>query len=150
MTKITEDHIEEAALEWLEELGFEILHGSIIAPEGPAPERESYGDVILRGRLMKALKDLNPQIDPSVFEDVVRKIEQSETPSLVEENRRLHGLITDGVDMEVMRDDGSLSGETIKLIDFDDINANDFLAVNQFTTIENGHDRRPDIVLFVN
>lgn len=150
MDKITENHVEEAALDWLEELGFSVMHGSVIAPEGSAPERESYGDVILRGRLLKALAELNPHLSPSVFEDVVRKIEQSETPSLIEENRRLHNLITNGVDLEVMRDDGSLSGETVKLIDFEDITANDFLAVNQFTTIENGHDRRPDIVLFVN
>ena len=148
--KITENHVEEAALDWLEELGFAVLHGSVIAPEGAAPERESYGDVILRGRLLKALEELNPHLSPSVFDDVARKIEQSETPSLIEENRRLHGLITDGVDLEVMRDDGSLSGETVKLIDFENTAANDFLAINQFTTIENGHDRRPDIVLFVN
>ena len=107
MTKITENHIEEAALEWLEELGFEIVHGTVIAPEGNAPERESYGDVILRGRLFRALTDLNPTIDPTLFDDVILKIEQSETPSLIEENRRLHALITDGVDIEVMRDDGS-------------------------------------------
>lgn len=148
--KLTENHIEEAALEWLEELGFEVVHGSVIAPEGSAPERESYGDVILRERLLKALAELNPQIAHSVFDDVVRKIEQSETPSLIEENRRLHTLMTNGVDLEVMRDDGTLSGETVKLIDFENIAANNFLAVNQFTVIENGHDRRPDIVLFVN
>jgi|AntRauTorcE11897_2_1112592.scaffolds.fasta_scaffold04726_2 type I restriction enzyme R subunit len=150
MTKITENHIEKAALDWLEELGFEIMHGPVIAPEGSAPERESYGDVILRGRLLKALAALNPHIDPSVFDDVVRKVEQSETPSLIEENRRLHRLMTDGVDLEVMRDDGALTGETVRLIDFENAAANEFLAVNQFTTIENGHDRRPDIVLFVN
>ena len=145
-----EDHVEQAALDWFKNLGFEILHGSVIAPEGLSPERESYGDVILQGRLLNALTKLNPFLNPSIFDDVVRKIEQSETPSLIEENRRLHSLITEGVNLEVMRDDGSLSGETVKLIDFENIAANNFLAVNQFTIIENGHDRRPDIVLFVN
>lgn len=148
--KITENHVEEAALEWLGELGYSILHGPVIAPEGVNPERESYGDVILRGRLMDALKRLNPTISETLFDDVVRKIYLSETPSLIEENRRLHALMTDGVDVEVMRDDGTLSGETVHLIDYKNIDNNDFVAVNQFTVIENGHDRRPDIVLFVN
>lgn len=150
MTKITENHVEEAALDWLAGLGFSVVHGPDIAPEGSAPERASYGDVILRGRLLAALKSLNPHIAPTLFDDIIRKIEQSETPSLIEENRRLHSLMTDGVDIEVMTDDGSLTGETVKLIDFEDISVNDFLAVNQFTVIENGYDRRPDIVLFVN
>ncbi|HRI76956.1 MAG TPA: type I restriction endonuclease subunit R [Alphaproteobacteria bacterium] len=148
--KITENHVEEAALEWLRELGWETLHGAAISPEGARPERASYADVVLQGRLTRALHFINPTLPGNFFEDVTRKIFQSETPSLIEENRRLHRLIVDGVDVEVMRDDGSISGEKVWLIDFEHPERNEFLAVNQFTVIEDGFDRRPDIVLFIN
>lgn len=148
--KITESHVEEAALEWLRELGYEIANGPDISPEGARPERASYGDVILEDRLNHALRAINPALPDNLFEDVTRKIFQSETPSLIEENRRLHRLMVDGVDVEVMRDDGSISGEKAWLIDFEHSDRNEFLAVNQFTVIEDGFDRRPDIVLFIN
>ena len=150
MSKLTEDHVEQAALEWFRELGYEIAHGPDIAPEGNAPERTSYGDVILTARLLDRLKVINPDLPEALFEDVIRKVVQTETPSLIEENRRLHRFMADGVDVEVMRDDGSISGEKAWLIDFEHPERNDFLAVNQFTVIEQGYDRRPDIVLFIN
>jgi type I restriction enzyme, R subunit len=150
MAKITESHVEQASLDWLRELGYEVANGPDIAPEGVRPERGSYGDVVLQGRLLRALKALNPGLLDSLHDDVTRKIYQSETPSLIEENRRLHRLLVDGVDVEVMRDDGTVSGEKAWLIDFENPENNDFLAVNQFTVIEQGFDRRPDIVLFIN
>ena len=79
-----------------------------------------------------------------------RKLRQTQTPSLVEENRRLHRYLVEGVPVEVAREDGSIAGDTARLVDFDDIEANDWLAVNQFTVIEHEHNRRADVVLFVN
>lgn len=79
-----------------------------------------------------------------------RKLLQSETPSLTEENRRLHRYIVEGVPVEVTRADGTIGGDSARLIDFGDLDANDWLAVNQFTVIENKANRRPDILLFVN
>ena len=70
--------------------------------------------------------------------------------SLIAENRRLHRYMVEGVPVEVRRADGSISGEQVRLIDFDDPDANDWLAVNQFTVIENKANRRPDVVIFVN
>ncbi len=102
-----------------------MLHGPDIGPEGTAPERGSY-------------------------DEVLRKVRQTGTPSLVEENRRLHRYLVEGVPVEVAREDGSVGRDVARLIDLDDAAVNDWLAVNQFTVIEHEHNRRPDVVLFVN
>ncbi len=150
MARFTESEVEDAALESLAALGYAVLHGPDIGPEGPAPERGSYDEVLLTGRLRGALARLNPHLPAETLEEVLRKVRQTETPSLVEENRRLHRYLVEGVPIEVAREDGSMGGDAARLIDFDDIEANDWLAVNQFTVIEHEHNRRPDVVLFVN
>lgn len=147
---IAESHVEEAALEWLEDLGYAIAHGPDISPDGAAPERENYGQVMLTGRLRAALARLNPHLEPETLEGVVRRLQQAETPSLVEENRRLHRMLVEGVDVEITRPDGSIGGETARLADFANLASNDWLAVNQFTVIEGQSQRRPDVVVFVN
>ncbi len=150
MTRITESDVEDAALGWLSGLGYAVRRGADIAPEGESPERGSYGEVLLTGRLRNALERLNPHLPAETLEEVERKIGQSETPSLIEENRRLHGYLTEGVPVEVIRKDGSIGGDIARLLDFENADANDWLAVNQFTVIEGEHNRRPDVVAFVN
>ena len=150
MAGITESEVEDAALQWLAGLGYAVLHGPDIGPEGPAPERGSYDEVLLVGRLRNALASLNPHLPSETLEDVLRKVRQAETPSLTEENRRLHRYLVEGVPVEVAREDGSTGGDTARLIDFTDTDSNDWLAVNQFTVIEGQNNRRPDVVLFVN
>ncbi len=150
MARLTENEVEEAALAWLDGLGYAVLHGPDIGPESPAPERGSYDEVLLTGRLRNALARLNPHLPAETLEDVLRKVRQTETPSLIEENRRLHRYVIDGVPVEVTREDGSVGGDAARLIDFDHADANDWLVVNQFTVIEHERNRRPDVVLFVN
>ena len=147
---ITESHIEEAALAWLRELGYSVAAGQEIAPDSHKSERPSYGDVILLGRLKAAIARLNPALPEDAQADALRRVLQAEIPSLTEENRRLHRGIVEGIDIEYFGDDGVIRGAQVRLIDFDDLDANDWLAVNQFTVIENKANRRPDIVLFVN
>ena len=146
----SERHVEDAALSWLAGCGYAVLHGPDISPDGPTPERVSYDQALLTGRLGYALGRLNPHLPAETLEEVLRKVQQTETPSLVEENRRLHRYLIEGVPVEVAREDGSIGGDVARLIDFTDVEANDWLAVNQFTVIEHGHNRRPDVVLFVN
>ncbi len=146
----SEATVEEAGLGWFGGLDYETKFGTEIAPDGPAAERRNFADVLLIGRLKGALARINPHLPADVLEDVVRKLERSEMPSLVEENRRIHRMIVDGVDVEVARDDGTIAGDKAWLIDFENPDANDWLAVNQFTVIENGNNRRPDVVVFVN
>jgi type I restriction enzyme, R subunit len=145
-----ESHVEEAALAWLSELGYVPANGLDIGPDGSKPERQSYGDVLLIERLRKAIAKLNPTLNAETRGEVLAKLTHTVTPSLVEENRRLHRYMVEGVPVEVRRGDGSISGEQARLIDLDDADANDWLAVNQYTVIENKANRRPDVVIFVN
>ncbi|MDE2824250.1 MAG: type I restriction endonuclease subunit R [Chloroflexota bacterium] len=148
--KISENEVEDAALKWLSGLGYAVLHGPDISPDGPSPERVSYDQVLLTERLSGGLRRLNPHLPAETLEEVLRKVQQAETPSLIEENRRLHCYLIEGVPVAVTREDGSIGGDIARLIDFDDVEANDWLAVNQYTVIEHDHNRRPDVVLFVN
>ena len=145
-----ESEIEDAALEWFSGLGYAVLHGPDISPDGSTPERVSYDQVLLTERLREALERLNPHLPAETLEEVLRKVQQTETPSLIEENRRLHRYLIEGVPVEVGREDGSIGGDVARLINFDNVDANDWLAVNQYTVVEHGHNRRPDVVLFAN
>ena len=150
MSHLTESLVEDAALEWLAGIGYAVLYGPDISPDGSMPERGSYDQVLLTVRLREALARLNPHLSAEMLEEVLRKVQQSETPSLIEENRRLHRYLIEGVPVEVAREDGSIGGDVARLIDLADMDANDWLAVNQYTVIEGQKNRRPDVVLFVN
>ncbi len=148
--KFSESHVEDAALEWLAGLGYSILHGPDISPDGETPERASHSQVLLTVRFREVLGRINPHLPVETLEEVLRKVQQTETPSLIEENRRLHRYLVEGVPVEVTREDGSIGGDVARLIDFVDVDANDWLAVNQYTVIEGQANRRPDVVLFIN
>jgi type I restriction enzyme R subunit len=147
---LTEALIESAALEWFQELGYSLAHGPQMAPGEPAAERDSFGEVVLVGRLREALRQLNPTLPEEAREEALRKVLRVATPSLVQTNRAFHRLLRDGVDVEYARPDGSTKHDKAWLVDFSDVRTNDWLAVNQFTVIEGQHNRRPDIVVFVN
>ncbi|MEM6471934.1 MAG: type I restriction endonuclease subunit R, partial [Planctomycetota bacterium] len=149
MTTVNEDTVEQAALQWLSDVGFAAAHGSVIAPDGSAPERESFQDVVLVGRLQAAIARLNPHLPAEAREDALRKVLRPDLPTLIQNNRAFHKRLRDGVEVEYRRDDGSIAGDHAKLV-ADDLTLNDFLAVNQFVVTEHGHNRRLDIVLFIN
>ena len=156
-SSFAESVVEEAALAWLEALGYGVLHGPDISPTSDTltpvlsqREREKYSDVILEGRLRQTLVRLNPELPAEALEDAYRKLTRSDAPSLVERNRAVHRMLVDGVTVEFRRKDGSIAGAQAKVIDFDRPDNNDWLAVNQFTVAEGQHTRRPDVVLFVN
>jgi len=105
---------------------------------------------VLANRLRSAFSLLNPNVPESALDEALRKVTRTETPSLVENNRRFHRLLTDGVDVEYRRADGSIAGDKVWLFDFAHPERNDWLVVNQFTVIESKHNRRADLVVFVN
>ena len=146
---LTESVVEEAALAYLESLGWGIAHGPDIAPDTPGAERTDYGDVVLGQRLQSAFGRLNPDLPAGALDDAFRKLTRLEGTSLESRNRAFHSLVVDGVNVEY-RDGGVVRGAQVKVIDFDDPANNDWLAVNQFTVTENKNTRRPDVVLFVN
>lgn len=151
--RFTESTLEEAVLEYLSSLGWQVVFGPEIAPGEPAAERDDYRDVILVGRLRSALKRLNPSLPVEALEDAFRKVVNLPLshPGLGAVNRAFHKMLTDGVDVEYRHPDGHIAGDKAWLVDFahpDPIH-NDFLAANQFTVIEHKN-RRPDVILFVN
>ena len=148
--QLHESELEQAALDWLEELGYEVRHGDTIAPEQPGAERESFSDVLLVGRLQEAIDRLNPKLPQEAREEAFRKVLRPDRPTLVTNNRAVHRMLRDGVEVEYRRADGSIAGDTVHLIDYETCENNDWLAVNQFTVIEGQHNRRPDVVVFVN
>ncbi len=152
MNSFTESIVEEAALAWLEELGYEILNGPTSAFDGPAPERSdpNYHDVILERRLKHALVLLNPELPSEALDDAYRKLCRIDAPSLIERNRATNQTLVNGVTVEYRRNDGSIAGAQARVVDFDSPENNDWVAVNQFTVVEGQHTRRPDVVLFVN
>jgi type I restriction enzyme R subunit len=149
---ISESVVEEAALHWLEGLGFAVLHGPDIAAGQSAAERNDpgYHDVILERRLRDALARLNPDLPAEALEDAYRKLMRADAPTLIERNRAVHRLLVDGVTVEYRRKDGSIAGAQARVLDFDDPDNNDWLAVNQLTIAEGRHTRRPDVVVYVN
>ena len=150
MTTISEATVEDAALAYLENIGWTIAHGPDIAPGAATEERTDYGQVILEQRLRDALARLNPSLPTDTLDDAFRKLTLPVGATLEARNRTFHRMLVDGVTVEYRADDGSIRGMQAQVINFDDVGANDWLAVNQFTVSENRHNRRPDIVLFVN
>jgi type I restriction enzyme, R subunit len=154
MPFLSEAEVEQALLAQLAGLGYQLEQEEIIGPDGVRPERESHDVVILKKRLHGAVAKLNPTIPIEAQHEACRRVMQSELPSLLEENRRIHRLITEGVDVEYYAVDGTLTAGKVWLIDFEKPERNDWLAVSQFVIIS-GHagaayNRRPDVVVFVN
>ena len=150
MSRFTESVVEEAALAWLAELGYTILHGPEIAPGEPNAERSSYSAVLLEPRLRHALARLNPSLPSAALDEAYRKLITTDSPALLLNNRAFHALLVNGVTVEYRAADGAITSAPVRLLDAQRPENNDFVAVNQLTVIENGHNRRPDIVIFVN
>jgi type I restriction enzyme R subunit len=152
MKSITEDNLERSTLEWLAGLGWSVAHGPDISPpdaKTPGAERDSYRDVVLAGRLREAITRLNPHIPPGARDDSLRRVLNPNVPGLVNANRHMHRWLVDGVPVEFQKD-GETRGDRVRLLDFADVAANDWLAVNQFSVQGPKLTRRPDVVMFVN
>jgi type I restriction enzyme R subunit len=150
MAFLSESEIEQALLDQLRALDYSIEREEDIGPDGHRPERESHDEVLLKNRFEDAVARLNPGLPLEARQDAVRCVMQSELPSLLEENRRLHKLMVEGVDVEYYADDGTLKAGKVALIDLEHPEQNDWLAVSQFVVINGQNNRRPDVVVFVN
>jgi type I restriction enzyme R subunit len=151
-SKFTETVVEDATLEWLEGLGYAVLHGPEIAAGEPAAERDDsgYHDVILERRLRQALERLNPKLPPEALEDAYKRLTIADEPSMATCNHALHQRLAEGVTVEYTRPDGSIGGALVHVIDFEHPDNNDWVAVNQFTVVEGQNNRRPDVLIFLN
>ena len=147
---LSESIVEAVALDWLASLGWTVLHGPDIAPDMLAAERADYSVVVLANRLRAALARLNPDLPDDALEDALRRLTRPTGATLEARNRDFHRMLVAGVTVEHTGADGRVHGAQVRVLDFGEPDGNDWLAVNQFTVVENKHERRPDIVLFVN
>ena len=149
MTQLHESDIEQMLIEQLKAKGYQYLYGPDIATDGETPMRASFEEVVLREKLKNAVKRLNPSLPYTVQDEALKTVLRISSPDVLANNEAFHRLLTEGVPVSVFKD-GVERGERVWLIDFNDPWNNEFTVVNQFTVIENGHNRRPDVILFVN
>lgn len=145
---MTEDKIEQEALKILESIGFLILHGPEIGPDGSG-ERQ-YTDVVLQNRLAESITRINPDIPIAAQEEAIKRVIRSSSHDLIHDNHEFHKLLVDGVDVEYRNESGDVRTGKVWLVDFEHPANNEFVAVNQYTVMQADYHRRPDIVLFVN
>lgn len=146
---INEDQLEQLCLSWFDEGDWQVLHGPDIAPDGDAPERADYQQVVLPGRLLEAMRGINPRIPTEALEEAVHAVVNLSEPTLIQGNRAFHKLLLEGVPVEFRTEEGT-KNEHARLIDFEDVDANNFCVVNQFTVAGTKQLRRPDVVVFIN
>ncbi|MDI9444577.1 MAG: type I restriction endonuclease subunit R [Planctomycetota bacterium] len=148
-TDFLESDLELVVLEWFQGLGYETLYAPEIAPSEAGTERASFHDVLLTQRLRDAIDRLNPQIPAAAREDAFRKVAVPDRPTLIANNRIFHRRLRDGVEVEYRRPDGSIAGDHCRIVDFENPENYDWLALNQFTVIEGQHNRRAVVVVFL-
>ncbi|TGE23954.1 type I restriction endonuclease subunit R [Hymenobacter aquaticus] len=152
---MTEDDIEQLALEFLAAQQYQTVYGPTLGPPDSnhgGEERQHYDDVVLAGRLRDFLDRHNRHLPADARQDALRQVLRvGEGLTPLAANEAFHTLLTEGVPVEY-RDpaSGEVRGDRVWLIDWDRPEQNQFLAVNQLTIIEDGQNKRPDMVLFVN
>ncbi|WP_221403265.1 type I restriction endonuclease, partial [Weeksella sp. HMSC059D05] len=146
---MTENEIEQLSIDLLKQQGFTYLNGTDIAPDSSTSERQTFEEVILKQRLENAVRRINPTIPPDAQQDAVKQILRIASPDVLSNNETFHRLLTEGIPV-TKRVSGQERGDRVFLIDFENPLHNEFLAVNQFTIVENGVNKRPDLIVFVN
>lgn len=149
MTRITENTIEDFAIKLLERLGYDYIYAPSIAHDGENPERSSYEEVLLTKRMAEAIRRINPTVPVYAQEEAIKEIQRINSPELLTNNESFHRLLTEGIKVSYQKD-GQQRGDLVWLIDFNTPENNDFIVANQFTVVEDGVNKRPDIILFVN
>jgi type I restriction enzyme R subunit len=149
MNRITENTIEEFSIELLERLGYNYIYAPDIAHDGDKPERANYEEVLLTERLQNAIQRINPKVPIDSQEEALKEIQRINSPELLANNESFHRLLTEGINVSYQKD-GHDRGDLVWLIDFKNPENNEFIVANQFTVIENGNNKRPDVILFVN
>ncbi|WRO20728.1 type I restriction endonuclease subunit R [Metallumcola ferriviriculae] len=147
--RITENSIEKFAIQLLEKVGYQYIYAPDVAPDSVSPERKSFEDVLLLERLQKAVGRINPKIPVDVRLDAIKEIQRLSSPELIANNEAFHRMLTEGINVSVQKN-GNDRGDLVWLVDFNQPENNEFIITNQFTVIENGVNKRPDIILFVN
>jgi type I restriction enzyme, R subunit len=149
---VTEDHVEQAALQWLSGLGWEVAHGPDVSPpdaKTAGSDRDTYRQVVLKHRLCDAIRRLNPHIPPGAQDEAARMVLNPNVPGQLQANRQMHRWMAEGVPVEYQKA-GETRGDRVRLVDWSSVAGNDWLALNQFSVQGPKKTRRPDVVLFLN
>ncbi|WP_454245199.1 type I restriction endonuclease subunit R [Psychroflexus sp. MBR-150] len=146
---MTENTIEEFTIKLLEHLGYQYIYAPNIAHDGENPERSSYEEILLAERLKEAIRRINPTVPTEAQEEATKEIQRLNSPELLTNNEQFHRLLTEGIKVSYQKD-GQQRGDLVWLVDFNIPENNDFIVANQFTVVEDGVNKRPDIILFVN
>jgi type I restriction enzyme R subunit len=149
MDGINENAIESFTISLLEKQGYQYIYAPDIAPDSETPERENFEEVLLIDRLHSALARINPNISEEVRDDAVKQVLRLSSPELIANNEAFHRMLTEGITVGYQKD-GSERGDLVWLVDFDQIENNEFLVVNQLTVIEGNVNKRPDVIIYIN
>ncbi len=142
---ITEDQLEQLAIQWFQDTGWTYANGADLAPEGETPERGDFRTVVLKARLAAAVQRLNPRLPTAAVEEVVHVVATPTETSLPRNSRAFHRLLMDGVRVEFTNAQGEKETDHAQLIDFQNSKNNDFLVVKQFTVTGTKKPCRPDL-----
>ena len=149
-TGLCESDVEETALDIFRDLGYEVLYGYEVAPGERDQIRNSFEEYLLESRLEDAIFRLNKTLPRDAHEAAQKILTNPGHTTLIQNNKTVHEMLSGGITVEYRRKDGSVGGDQVRLIDFENPENNEFLVVNQFTIQEGKNHRRPDIVLFIN
>ena len=149
MPLVTEDQVELQSIEWFKDLGYQYQCGYDIAVDSDTPERSDYRSVVLRDRLLSALNRINKDIPKSAIDTALSQLINPNIPALMSCNRQVHQWLTKGVKVTYHEENQEV-GKQLRVIDFENPDNNDWLVVNQFTIHGDKHNRRPDVLVFVN
>ncbi len=149
-SKFNEDTLsEQPAIDQLKRLGYMHVHGDHFDPEqNDKCERASRKEVVLVDRLRRKLQEINLRLSPESIEKAIRKITHIQAESLIEANKIVHRNLIAGVSIS-QEIGGKRQHQTVNFIDFENVERNEFLAVNQFS-IKGKEAGRPDIIIFIN
>lgn len=146
---MNETQLENLCLDWFAENGWEVVHGIDIAPDSSNPLRKDYKQILIEADLQAAFERLNPHLPASCFEQVWQKLSKPESLDLVINNRTFHRMLLEGVPVTYKKQDDWVHDHAF-LVDFNHMQQNRFVAVNQFTILGVKQPRRPDIICFIN
>lgn len=149
MSLITEEMLERQCIEWFKELGYRSKSGVFVDNDIPLLNRPDLKTVVLEENLLSCLRRMNADIPKEALQDVRTQLLNPNIPSLGSCNRQFHEWLKDGVTVTYHEGPEEI-GKRVKLVDYENIDNNEWLVVNQFQVRGEKHNRRPDLVVFVN
>lgn len=138
----TEEMFENAVIELFENMGYTHIYA-------PDMDRTDYSDPLLLSDVRDSLVRINKALPIEAIEEAISKLKNIDTGSLVQKNKVFMGYLQNGVEVKYFFK-GEERSSIVYLIDYSKPDNNHFYVVNQYTYIENGNNRRPDIILYIN